>query len=76
MTTTAQPAASASTCPFSQRAADFDPFSDGFQQDAPEYLRWSREERSVFFSPAGRNTCGSSGIRSSIHKRRGMWPAS
>ncbi|KQP12788.1 cytochrome P450/oxidoreductase [Pseudorhodoferax sp. Leaf267] len=38
-------------CPVSQRAADFDPFGDGYQQDPPDYLRWSREQEPVFYSP-------------------------
>jgi len=38
-------------CPFSRRAAEFDPFGDGYQQDPPGYLRWSREEEPVFYSP-------------------------
>ena len=38
-------------CPVSQRAADFDPFSDGYQQDPPDYVRWSRAEEPVFYSP-------------------------
>jgi cytochrome P450/ferredoxin-NADP reductase len=35
----------------SARAAAFDPFEDGYQQDPPEYVRWSREQEPVFFSP-------------------------
>ena len=38
-------------CPVSQRAADFDPFSDGYQQDPPEYVRWAREQEPVFYNP-------------------------
>ena len=38
-------------CPVSQQAADFDPFGDGYQQDPPDYLRWSREQEPVFYSP-------------------------
>ena len=38
-------------CPVSQRAAEFDPFGDGYQQDPPEYLRWAREQEPVFWSP-------------------------
>ncbi len=38
-------------CPVSQRAADFDPFGDGYQQDPPEYVRWAREQEPVFWSP-------------------------
>lgn len=41
-----------SGCPFSSaRAAAFDPFSDGYQQDPPAYVAWSREEEPVFYSP-------------------------
>ena len=39
-------------CPVSQRAADFDPFSEGYQQDPPEYVRWAREQEPVFYNPA------------------------
>ena len=39
-------------CPVSHRAAQFDPFSDGYQQDPPEYVRWAREQEPVFFNPA------------------------
>ncbi|MDM0015669.1 cytochrome P450/oxidoreductase [Variovorax sp. J22P168] len=38
-------------CPVSQRAADFDPFEDGYQQDPPEYVRWAREREPIFWSP-------------------------
>ncbi|WP_250455198.1 cytochrome P450/oxidoreductase [Caballeronia sp. ATUFL_M2_KS44] len=38
-------------CPVSPRAAGFDPFSDGYQQDPPEYVRWAREQEPVFYSP-------------------------
>lgn len=38
-------------CPVSQRAADFDPFQDAYQQDPPEYVRWAREQEPVFYSP-------------------------
>ncbi|WP_277189160.1 cytochrome P450/oxidoreductase [Caballeronia sp. BR00000012568055] len=38
-------------CPISHQAAEFDPFSDGYQQDPPEYVRWSREQEPVFWSP-------------------------
>lgn len=38
-------------CPVSARAAGFDPFEDAYQQDPPEYVKWSREEEPVFFSP-------------------------
>ncbi|MFT4099745.1 MAG: cytochrome P450/oxidoreductase [Burkholderiaceae bacterium] len=37
--------------PVSARAATFDPFSDGYQQDPPEYVRWAREQEPVFYSP-------------------------
>ena len=39
-------------CPVSQRAADFDPFSDGYQQDPPDYVRWAREQKPIFYNPA------------------------
>ncbi|MBN3857670.1 cytochrome P450 [Paraburkholderia sp. Ac-20340] len=45
------PAASPSACPVSANAAAFDPFSDGYQQDPPEYVRWAREQEPVFYSP-------------------------
>ncbi|RKS08120.1 cytochrome P450 [Nocardiopsis sp. Huas11] len=39
-------------CPVaSERAASFDPFSDGYQQDPSAYVAWSREEEPVFYSP-------------------------
>ncbi len=38
-------------CPISDRAAAFDPFSDGYQQDPPEYVRWSRTEEPIFYAP-------------------------
>jgi len=38
-------------CPVSPMAAAFDPFSDGYQQDPPEYVRWAREQEPVFYSP-------------------------
>ena len=38
-------------CPVSLRAADFDPFEDGYQQDPPEYVRWAREKEPIFYSP-------------------------
>jgi cytochrome P450/ferredoxin-NADP reductase len=38
-------------CPASANAAAFDPFSDGYQQDPPEYVRWAREQEPVFYSP-------------------------
>ncbi|MEX3946918.1 cytochrome P450/oxidoreductase [Paraburkholderia sp. EG287B] len=38
-------------CPVSANAAEFDPFSDGYQQDPPEYVRWAREQEPVFYSP-------------------------
>ena len=39
------------TCPVSARAAAFDPFSDAYQQDPPEYVRWAREQAPIFYSP-------------------------
>jgi cytochrome P450/ferredoxin-NADP reductase len=38
-------------CPVSQRAADFDPFEEGYQQDPPEYVKWAREQEPLFYSP-------------------------
>jgi cytochrome P450/ferredoxin-NADP reductase len=38
-------------CPVSQRAAEFDPFEDGYQQDPPDYVRWAREQEPIFYSP-------------------------
>ncbi|WP_251863058.1 cytochrome P450/oxidoreductase [Achromobacter sp. Marseille-Q4962] len=38
-------------CPVSPRAAEFDPFGDGYQQDPPAYVRWAREQEPVFYSP-------------------------
>ncbi len=38
-------------CPFSARATEFDPFEDAYQQDPPEYVRWSRDQEPVFYSP-------------------------
>jgi len=35
----------------SAAAAEFDPFEDDYQQSPPDYLRWSREQEPVFFSP-------------------------
>ncbi|MGZ9892496.1 cytochrome P450 [Bordetella bronchiseptica] len=45
--------ARAGGCPahVSARAAEFDPFGDGYQQDPPEYVRWAREQEPVFYSP-------------------------
>jgi len=45
------PQAAPTGCPVSHRAAAFDPFSDGYQQDPPEYVRWAREQEPVFYSP-------------------------
>ncbi len=38
-------------CPVSAQAAAFDPFSDGYQQDPPDYVRWARAQEPVFWSP-------------------------
>ncbi|MDY0273489.1 MAG: cytochrome, partial [Advenella sp.] len=43
--------ASANGCPVSGRAAEFDPFSNDYLQNPPEYVRWAREEEPVFYSP-------------------------
>jgi len=50
-TGTAKTSAGGGACPVSARAAAFDPFDDGYQQDPPEYVRWAREQEPVFFSP-------------------------
>jgi cytochrome P450/ferredoxin-NADP reductase len=44
-------ALTATGCPVSPRAAEFDPFGDAYQQDPPEYVRWAREQEPVFYSP-------------------------
>ncbi|MCS6766375.1 MAG: cytochrome P450/oxidoreductase [Candidatus Protistobacter heckmanni] len=38
-------------CLVSHKAAEFDPFEDAYQQDPPDYVRWSREQEPVFYSP-------------------------
>ncbi|MEO5733210.1 MAG: cytochrome P450/oxidoreductase [Rubrivivax sp.] len=38
-------------CPVSAGAAAFDPFGDGYQQNPAAYLRWSRAQEPVFWSP-------------------------
>lgn len=38
-------------CPVSARAAQFTPFGEDYQQDPPGYLKWSRVEEPVFYSP-------------------------
>lgn len=43
--------ASASRCPISGKAAEFDPFEGPYQTDPADSLRWSRDEEPVFFSP-------------------------
>ncbi len=43
---------STGACPFSDRAAAFDPFGDEYQADPPEAVRWARDEEPVFYSPA------------------------
>ncbi|WP_066741429.1 cytochrome P450/oxidoreductase [Cupriavidus sp. D384] len=45
------PALAPDGCPVSHNAAAFDPFEDGYQQDPPDYVRWSREQEPVFYSP-------------------------
>ncbi|WP_321926830.1 cytochrome P450/oxidoreductase [Paraburkholderia guartelaensis] len=46
-----QTSGATSRCPVSANAAAFDPFSDGYQQDPPDYVRWAREQEPVFYSP-------------------------
>ena len=43
--------ASPTGCPVSARAAAFNPFAPAYMQAPGEYLRWSREEEPVFWSP-------------------------
>jgi cytochrome P450 len=64
-TPTSTPGGSANGCPFDHErrpalthelpgepgGGRFDPFSDGYQQDPPEYVRWAREQEPVFYSP-------------------------
>ena len=38
-------------CPVSANAAAFDPFEPAYLQDPAAYVRWSREEEPVFYSP-------------------------
>lgn len=38
-------------CPFSRKAAEFDPFSGPYQVDPAEALRWSRDQLPIFYSP-------------------------
>ncbi len=38
-------------CPFSRKAAAFDPFEGPYQVDPAEALRWSRDQLPVFYSP-------------------------
>ncbi|MFJ5382472.1 cytochrome P450/oxidoreductase [Cupriavidus sp. CER94] len=47
----ASPVLAPNGCPVSHNAAAFDPFEDGYQQDPPDYVRWSREQEPVFYSP-------------------------
>lgn len=46
----AQPAGN-TACPFSQKAAQFDPFQDAYMESPSEFVRWAREEKPVFYSP-------------------------
>ncbi len=45
------PSTAPTGCPVSAQAADFDPFSDAYQQDPPDCVRWAREQEPVFYSP-------------------------
>ena len=38
-------------CPVSPKAAAFNPFAPGYQQDPAAFLHWAREEEPVFYSP-------------------------
>lgn len=40
-----------SKCPFSREAEEFDAFAARYQADPAEALRWSRDQKPVFFSP-------------------------
>lgn len=39
------------TCPFADKAAQFDPFQDAYMANPSEFVRWAREEKPVFYSP-------------------------
>jgi len=41
----------AATCPHAAKAAAFDPFQDAYMANPSEYVRWSREEQPLFYSP-------------------------
>ncbi len=46
-----EPLRSPTGCPVSARAAAFNPFESGYQQNPAQFLKWAREEEPVFFSP-------------------------
>ena len=48
---TSAAATSPTGCPVSHRAAAFNPFAPGYQQDPAGTLKWAREEEPVFYSP-------------------------
>lgn len=41
-----------SGCPFNEKARQFNPFQDAYMADPSEFVRWSREEMPVFYSPS------------------------
>ena len=47
-----EPQVAPNGCPVSANAAGFDPFSEAYQQDPPEYVRWAREQEPIFYNPA------------------------
>lgn len=49
---TLQPPSAPNGCPVSVKAVEFDPFSEAYQQDPPEYVRWAREQEPIFYNPA------------------------
>lgn len=46
-----RPPLEAGGCPLHRKAAEFDPFQDAYMEDPSEFVRWSREEQPVFYSP-------------------------
>ena len=43
--------ASAEGCPLSRMAETFDPFQDAYMADPADFVRWSRDQMPVFYSP-------------------------
>lgn len=44
--------AATASCPFERKAAEFNPFQDAYMENPSEFVRWSREQRPIFYSPA------------------------